>query len=122
MTGILLCSNNPILAKSLYGILRDEGYDVDIADHPATAVRMVLRRRFAAVIMDPEPFGLSIEDAIQIIKAVQPEILVIFVGYDKLGSDVLSIEAPIDLEEFKRTIQSIPRLDSISKSIITGSI
>ena len=122
MTEILLCSNNPILAKSLYGMLRDEGYDVDIAEHPAMAVQMVFRRRFTAVIMDPEPFGLSTEDALQIIKAVQPEILVIFVGYDKLGSDVLSIEMPIDLEEFKKTIQDIHRFGKISKSVRMGSM
>ncbi len=122
MTEILLCSNNPILARSLYGILRDEGYDVEIADHPASAVQMVFRKRYAAVIMDPEPFGLSIEDALQIIKTVQPEMLVIFVGYDKLGIDVLSIEVPIDLEEFRRTIQGIHRFGKISETIITGSM
>jgi DNA-binding response OmpR family regulator len=107
VTEILLCSNNPILAKSLLGILRDEGYNVDVAEYPAMAVQMALARRYTAAIMDPEPFGLSVEDAIRIIKTVQPGMVVIFVGYDKLGADVLSLEAPIDLEEFKRTIQGI---------------
>ncbi len=118
---ILLCSNNPILAKSLHGILRDEGYFVDIADHPAMAVQMVLMKKYTAAIMDPEPFGLSVEDAIRIMKTVQPEILVIFVGYDKLGEDILSLEAPIDLEEFRRTIQGIRRPCSISAPVKTGS-
>jgi DNA-binding NtrC family response regulator len=107
VTEILLCSNNPILARSLHGILRDEGYSVDIADYPAVAAQMVFMKRYTAAIMDPEPFGLSVEDAIGIIKTVQPEMLVIFAGHDKLGADVLSIEAPIDLEEFKKTIQGI---------------
>jgi DNA-binding response OmpR family regulator len=121
MTEILLCSNNPILAKSLFGILRDEGYIVDIADHPAMAVQMAFKKEYVAAIMDPEPFGLSVEDAVRIIKTVQPEILVIFVGHDKLGADVLSIEAPIDLEEFKRTIQGIRRSRTIRKSLKAGS-
>jgi CheY-like chemotaxis protein len=106
VTEILLCSNNPILVKSLHGILRDEGYIVDIADHPAMAVQRVFEKVYSAAIMDPEPFGLSVEDAIRIIKRVRPEMLVIFVGYDQL-EDVLNIEAPIDLEEFKRAIRNI---------------
>jgi DNA-binding NtrC family response regulator len=113
VTEILLCSNNPILVKSLHGILRDEGYFVDIADHPAMAVQRVFEKGYSAAIMDPEPFGLSVEDAIRIIKRVRPEMLVIFVGYDKL-EDVLNIEAPIDLEEFKRAIQNIHRFGRIS--------
>ncbi len=121
VTEILLCSNNPILAKSLHGILRDEGCSVDIADHPAMAVQMVFAKRYTAAIMDPEPFGLSVEDAIRIIKTVQPEIVVIFVGYDKLGADVLSLEAPIDLEEFKKTIQGIRGYGRISRPVKTRS-
>jgi DNA-binding response OmpR family regulator len=93
--------------KSLHGILRDEGYVVDIADHPAMAVQRVFEKGYAAAIMDPEPFGLPVEDAIRIIKTVRPEMLVIFVGYDNLAADVLSIEAPVDIEEFRRTIQDI---------------
>jgi DNA-binding NtrC family response regulator len=107
VTEILLCSNNPILVKSLHGILRDEGYFVDIADYPAMAVQRVFEKGYSAVIMDPEPFGLSVEDAIRIIKTIRPQMLVIFVGYDSLGADVLSIEAPVDLEEFRRSIQNI---------------
>jgi DNA-binding response OmpR family regulator len=107
VTDILLCSNNPILARSLHGILRDEGWSVDVAEHPAMAVQMAFIKRYLAAIMDPEPFGLSVEDAIRIIKTVQPEMLVIFAGHDKLEADILSIEAPINLEEFKRTIQGI---------------
>jgi CheY-like chemotaxis protein len=104
---ILFCTSNPILAKSLYGILRDEGYSVETADHPAMAVRMALLNRYAAVIMDPEPFGLSVEDAVGIIKTIQPGILVIFVGCDNLGTDVLSVEMPIDLEDFRGAIRQI---------------
>jgi CheY-like chemotaxis protein len=117
MTEILLCSNNPILARSLHAILREEGYRVDIAEHPALAVQMVFIKRYAAAIMDPEPFGLSVEDAIRIIRTVQPEMLVIFSGQDKLEEDVLSIEAPIDLEVFKRTIQGIRAPEKTLRSV-----
>lgn len=110
MAETLLCSNNPILVKSLYGILRDEGISVDTADHPSLAVQMALKKKYAALVIDSEPFGLSVEDAIKIIKTIRPEIVVIFVGYDTLDTDVLSIEAPIDLDQFKNTIRSIGRM------------
>lgn len=107
MTGTLLCSNNPILVKSLYAILRDEGCDVDIADHPSVAVQKALMKQYAALVIDSEPFGLSVQDAIKIIRTILPEIVVIFVGYDTLDTDVLGIEAPIDLEQFKRTVHCL---------------
>jgi DNA-binding NtrC family response regulator len=108
VNGILLCSHDPILIKSLYGLLRDEGHEVDIADHPADAVQLIFRNRYSAVIIEPEPFGLSIKDAVQIIKTVQPGIIVIFVGFDKLGIDVLNIDVPVDLEKFKKMIRDVP--------------
>ncbi|MHB8882547.1 MAG: hypothetical protein ACYC69_13695 [Thermodesulfovibrionales bacterium] len=110
MTDLLLCLNNQLLTKNLYGMLRDEGYSVETADHPSLAVQMVLRKDYTAVVMDAEPFGLSVEAAIKIFKAVLPELLVIFIGYDKLDTDALSIEAPLDLAAFRQTIHELPRL------------
>ena len=113
MSWTLLCSNNPILAKSLYAILRDEGYSVDTADHPSIAVQMSLKKKYAALVIDSEPFGLSVQDAIKIIRTLLPEIVVIFVGYDTLDTDVLRVEAPIDLEQFKRAVHCLSRMHSI---------
>ena len=110
MNKVLLCSQNPILIRNLYGILRDEGHDVETAEHPALAVTMALGRNYAAIIFDSDPFGLSVADAIKIIKTVHPRILVIFVGYDRLDSDSLNIRVPADLEEFKHAIHDIPSL------------
>lgn len=113
MLETLLCSNNPILVRSLYAILRDEGYGVDTADFPSHAVQLAFRKKYSALIIDSEPFGLSVEDAVKIIKTVQPAIEVILIGYESPGSDVLSIEAPIDLEQFKMTVHSIGRLNTM---------
>ncbi len=113
MVETLLCSSNPILVKSLYAILRDEGCDVDTADRPSLAVQMALKKKYAALVIDSEPFGLSVQDAIKIIKSLLPDIVVIFVGYDAPESDALSIEAPIDLGEFKKAVHGIPRLQQI---------
>lgn len=105
MKDIILCSSNPILIKSLYGVLRDEGYNVEIVEHPALAVRKVLFGRYDFVIADSEPFGLSVEDAAQIIKSVAPDMPILFVGGGR--EQTRAVAAPLDIEELKRTIHSI---------------
>jgi DNA-binding NtrC family response regulator len=106
MNKILLCSANPILIKSLYGVLRDDGHDVEIIEHPALAVQKVMAGGFGMMIVDSEPFGLSAEDAVQIIKSTMPDLPVLYVG-SGTHSQIPAVEAPVDLEEFKRTIQNI---------------
>ena len=107
MKNIILCSSNPILIKSLYSMLRDDGYTVEIIDHPAQAVQMVMHRYYHFVIVDSEPFGLSAGDAAKIIKTVAPLMPVLFVGDDPVDTPAQSVGTPIDLEAFKRTIHSI---------------
>jgi DNA-binding NtrC family response regulator len=107
MKNIILCSSNPILIKSLYGMLRDDGYNVEIIEHPVHAVQMVMCRHYRFVIVDTEPFGLSAGDAAKIINAVAPLMPILFVGADRLDIPVHAMTTPIDLEAFKRTIHSI---------------
>lgn len=104
---VLFCTHNPILIKSLYGILIEEGYHVEIVDHPALAVQRLLSRVYKALIIDSKPFGLSVEDAIQIIKTISPDMAVIVVGYPEQDTHTLNIKLPIDLAEFKEAIRSI---------------
>jgi DNA-binding NtrC family response regulator len=106
MKKTLLCSANPILVKSLYGVLRDDGHDVDIIEHPALAVQKVLAGGYGMMILDSEPFGLSAEDAVKIIKSLMPDLPVLYVGSGEHGQ-VLAVDAPVNLEEFKRTVHSI---------------
>jgi len=113
MDTILLCSHNPILVKSLYGLLRDEGYDVETIDHPALAVRRVFEKSFRSVIFDPEPFGLSIDDAVKIIRSVAPEVLVIFIGHNNPDTEALSIDAPINLVEFRKAVKAAHRMQQV---------
>ncbi len=106
MKNIILCSSNPIMIKSLYGILRDEGYNVQIVEHPAHAVQKVLDGRYDLIIVDSEPFGLSAEDAVQIIKTVAPGMPILCVGCGPGKHHEASVETPLDLEDFKRMIHS----------------
>ncbi len=105
MKKILLCSSNPILIKSLYGTLRDEGHQVETIEHPAFAVQSVMKQKYDFLIMDSEPFGLSSEDAAEIIKMITPEIQIFFLGKDHPQGGQPS--EPLDLAELKRTILGI---------------
>jgi DNA-binding NtrC family response regulator len=106
MNKILLCSANPILIKSLYGVLRDDGHDVEVTEHPALAVQKIMAGGYNMMIVDSEPFGLSAEDAVQIIKSTMPDMPVLYVGSGLHGL-LPAVEAPVDLAEFKRTIHNI---------------
>ena len=80
MKKIILCSSNPLLIKSLYGMLRDEGYAVEDVEHPALAVQKVLDGAYDFMIVDAEPFGLSAEDAARIITTIAPAMPIFCVG------------------------------------------
>jgi DNA-binding response OmpR family regulator len=108
MKHIILCSSSTLLIKNLYGILRDEGYCVDIIEHPSFAVQLVLNRKYDLVIIDSEPFGMSAEDAANIINRVAPETAVMVLGSTAGQEQAQSLESPVDLEEFKRTLHAIP--------------
>ena len=107
MEEILLCTHDPILVKSLYGILRDRGHEVEIADHPALAVQMVLKSPYYAAIIDGGSFGLSVEDTVQILKMVSPEMPIIVTGEPEFRTDALSIGTPVDLEEFRDLLNTM---------------
>jgi DNA-binding NtrC family response regulator len=106
MKKTLLCSANPILIKSLYGVLRDDGHDVEIIEHPALAVQKLMAGGYGMMIVDSEPFGLSAEDAVKIIKSLMPDLPVLYVGSGEHGP-MPAVNAPVNLEEFKRTIHNI---------------
>jgi DNA-binding response OmpR family regulator len=107
MKNILLCSSNPLLIKNLYGVLRDEGYAVETVEHPALAVKKVLWTHYDFVIVDSEPFGMSAQEAGQVIRAVSPGMPIMIMGGEWEKDPASGTDAPLDLEEFKRTIHSI---------------
>ncbi|MCL5022208.1 MAG: hypothetical protein M1497_02360 [Nitrospirae bacterium] len=107
MHEVLLCTHNPILTKNFYGMLRDEGLDVALADHPALAVQMVLQRQYVAVIIDSESFGLSAEEAVEIMRSISPDMPIVVVGNETYTAGVLNVRMPIDLEEFKEVIHTL---------------
>ncbi len=107
MKNVIICSSNPILTRSLYGILRDDGHTVETIEHPAVAVQMVMNKRYDLVIIDSEPFGLSAEDAAEIIRKVAPSLPVLFVGNENRQAWQSSVGTPVDLEELRRMIHAL---------------
>jgi len=107
MKNIILCSSNPLLIKNVYGVLRDEGYTVDIVEHPALAVKKVMWGAYDLVIVDSEPFGMSAQEAAQVIRSVAPGMPVVIMGGEWEKDHAEGMSAPLDLEELKRTIHSI---------------
>ena len=103
MKKMILCSSNPLLIKSLYGMLRDAGYVVEAVEHPALAVQKVLACGYDFVIVDAEPFGLSAEDAARIIKTIAPELPVYRVGGEESDNPSM-IKLPADLEAIKEML------------------
>ena len=103
-----------MLIKNLYGMFRDEGYSVEITDDPAHAVRIILENRFLAVIIDSQAFGLSAEEAVQIIKTVSPEIRVILIGCREYEAADFSINLPLDLEALKKLVRGMRDINTIS--------
>ena len=106
MKRILLCSSDSLLIKNLYGVLRDEGYAVETVEHPALAVQKVMREAFDMLVLDSEPFGLSAEDAVQIVRTLDPALPILRIGYERENMG-RGDRVQIDLESFKRTIHSI---------------
>jgi DNA-binding response OmpR family regulator len=107
MKNILLCSSDALLVRNLYGILRDEGHVVDTVEHPALAVQKVLNGAFDVIILDSEPFGLSTEDAAQIIRSVRPDLPVICLGQECRHDAAYAVDSPLDVEAFKRKVHAV---------------
>ncbi len=107
MKKILLCSSNPILVKSLYGVLRDDGNSVEISEHPVLAVQMVMNNPYDVLIIDSEPFGMSAEDAAEIVRKVAPGVSILLVGKRQDAAAAQTAETPLDLEALRRTIHAV---------------
>jgi DNA-binding response OmpR family regulator len=107
MKRILVCSYDPLFVKSLYGVLRSDGFDIKVTDHAAHAVQTAFREEFSAVILDSGSIGLSAVEAAKIMKSEVDEIPVIIAGSKGLPSDALTVGRPIDIEEIRRLIRRV---------------
>lgn len=98
---ILLCSQDKLFVKSVYGTLRDCGYDVDVVEHPSEAVRVLLKKNYLSIVLDSRDFGLSALDAINIIKTIQPNTHTIVIGMKKNEFDIETFDSMEALHHLK---------------------
>ncbi|MCC6346468.1 MAG: hypothetical protein IT388_04705 [Nitrospirales bacterium] len=104
---ILLCSQDPLLTKGLYGPLRDSGYQVETSEHTAEAVKCVLDRLYLAVILDSRDVGLNAAEAATIIKDLHPEVFVIIIGGYVSGGDFSLVKSPEDVDQLVDFINTL---------------
>lgn len=107
MKRILLCSSNPLLVKSLYATLRDEGYAVEDVEHPSLAVRKVLDGACDLLVMDAEPFGLPAGEAARIVGAIAPGMPILCLGEEGGPDGVPALRVPADLDAIKEMIHRV---------------
>ena len=115
MRELLVCSYDPIFIKSLGGLIRQEGYEMLVADHPALAVRMAFERPLAAVIMDSEVIGFSAGDAASALTNSFEHLTVIISGRTKAPSGALSISKPLDLQEVKDLLAGLRGVQELTE-------
>jgi len=104
---ILLCSQDPLLTKELYGPLRDSGHRVEISEHAAEAIKCILGKNYLAVILDSRDVGLNVIEAAAIIKSLSPEIYILIIGEHDNASDVYSMKKPEDLERLLEFVNKL---------------
>lgn len=107
MDKILICISDPIIVKSLYAFLREQGYEIETTDHTAHAVQRIFETRYAAVVLDAEGVGLSAREAVRIMNSVVAEMPVIIAGAPYSPEGAICIGKPVDLEELGQAIRAI---------------
>ncbi len=94
MRRILFCSQDHLLKKSAYGLLRDDGHIVDTVEHPSDAVRSFLLNPYDAVVMDSRDVGLRATDASAVIKSLKADTAIFVLGGMESGRDVFILDNP----------------------------
>lgn len=114
----LVCTHNPLLIKSLQGILQDEGYAVEVTEQPSFVIQVAARKHYATIIIDSESFGLSVEEVIRIVGTLLPDASFLVIGNHPYNPGTFSIKTPVDLEEFKHVLHTMHRLRCTNKAVI----
>ncbi|HKN19008.1 MAG TPA: hypothetical protein VJW95_04360 [Dissulfurispiraceae bacterium] len=113
---ILLCSQNPLLTKELYGPLRDSGYQVEITEHAAEAIKCILGKHYLAVILDSRDVGLNVIEAATIIRSLNPDIYILIFGEYNNDSDAYSVKRPEDLDRLLEFVNKLSCLKVKAKA------
>jgi DNA-binding NtrC family response regulator len=113
MRNILLCSQEPLLIKEVYGLLRDQGFEVDTVEYIADSVRWFLIKEYGAVILDTRNVGLNALEAVYIMKNVFSETPIFMIGDEQEGKGtyvrdgIYKIDVPVEIDRFIQIFKEI---------------
>ena len=96
-----------MLIKSIYGMLRDIGYSIDITDHPADAVRKLFNNKYDAVILDSRDVGLTASDASEIIGSISPDTRVVILGEAQDKTTATTFPNSDQIDELKTYLSEV---------------
>ncbi len=77
---VLVCSENPLFVKQILGFSTEIGFYISIVEHPADAIRSVIREDYDLVISEAGSAGLSGYEALEIISRLSPGIETVLTG------------------------------------------
>lgn len=69
---VLLCSENPLFVKQILGFSTEIGFTTSTVEHPADAIRAVIREDYDLIISEAGSAGLSGYEALEIIERLSP--------------------------------------------------
>ncbi len=104
MLEILICTHDPMLVKGLCNPLRDTGYLVTTVDHAAMAIKLMLKRQFVAIVLDSSVMGMSLPEALPVIRHVSPLTKVIVVSDARTDYDAWTVPRSAGCEEVRAII------------------
>lgn len=112
---ILVVDDEGSIRRTLEGVLRDEGFDVVLADDGESALRLLVSARPALVLLDIWMPGMDGIEVLKKIREIQPDLPVIMVsGHASISTAITAtrigatdfIEKPLDLSA---TMQAVRR-------------
>ncbi len=102
MLDVLVCCDDPLLRRSLIGVVNEEGYTVRCVENTADAVRHQLTEPSRVVVIDYAGFGMSPQEAAMVIREVSPLTQVVLIDRtDTHLEGVHILSRPVDISELK---------------------
>lgn len=126
MADLLLAASEPGIVKTLHDALKGAGHDVDLAADGDSAIKLIAKKRYAALVIDA---NLSQKDDRHLVRALRsayghiPPIIVV-VGPGPLSPNVAAagasalrpaavFVAPVDIPDF---------LDALARAVQPGPV
>lgn len=92
---ILVAEDNPMIQKMISKVLQEIGFEVDVVENGATALRLLKKHKYSVFITD---LNMPIMDGFEAVEKVRSEL--------KLGMPIIGISSNILTEERKKCLDA----------------